>query len=88
MLPLDYGAPPDFEHTQLISTYLLDVLFDVSAVEQIVKHAKYLVNDQKSDGFTALHIACINDHREAADVLISKVYSLRNCHTVKFNPSS
>lgn len=39
----------------------------------IIEKNKSVVNEQMSEGFTALHIAAANDHVEIASALIRKV---------------
>lgn len=43
------------------------------AVRKILARARQLVDAKKEDGFTALHLAAFNDHREVAQVLIREV---------------
>lgn len=43
------------------------------AVRKILARARQLVDAKKEDGFTALHLAALNDHREVAQVLIREV---------------
>jgi ankyrin repeat protein len=42
-----------------------------------------LVNKTKKDGSTALHVAAINDHREVAETLITKVSKYFLCPGLK-----
>ena len=44
-----------------------------SAVEIIFAKTGNSLNVVKDDGFTTLHIAAINDHREIAKILLTKV---------------
>lgn len=44
-----------------------------SAVERLIEKEPSLVHAKKSDGYTALHIAVINDHQDSANILILKV---------------
>ena len=44
------------------------------AVRRILARARQLVDAKKEDGFTALHLAALNDHREVAQVLIREVW--------------
>lgn len=46
---------------------------ETSAVERILEKSPGIAHVTKSDGFTALHIAAINDHKEIASILILKV---------------
>lgn len=43
------------------------------AVRKILARARQLVDAKKEDGFTALHLAALNNHREVAQVLIREV---------------
>ena len=43
------------------------------AVERIIVKTGDALNVAKSDGFTTLHIAAINDHREIAKLLLKQV---------------
>lgn len=43
------------------------------AVERLLAKAGDVLNVAKSDGFTTLHIAAINDHREIAKMLLKQV---------------
>lgn len=47
-----------------------------SAVERLIEKEPSLVHAKKSDGYTALHIAVINDHQDSANILILKVRQL------------
>lgn len=44
----------------------------------IIEKNKSVVDEQMSEGFTALHIAAANDHVEIASTLIRKVNHLFN----------
>ena len=44
-----------------------------SAVEKVFAKTGNSLNVVKNDGFTTLHIAAINDHREIAKILLTKV---------------
>lgn len=44
-----------------------------SAVRRILARAWQLVDAKKEDGFTALHLAALNNHREVAQILIREV---------------
>lgn len=55
---------------------LLNRLFCIlpyRAVERIIVKTGDALNVAKSDGFTTLHIAAINDHREIAKLLLKQV---------------
>lgn len=43
------------------------------AVRRILARARQLVDTKKDDGFTALHLAALNNHREVAEILIKEV---------------
>lgn len=43
------------------------------AVRKILARARQLVDAKKEDGFTALHLAALNNHREVAQILIREV---------------
>jgi len=43
------------------------------AVEKLLAKAEDVLNVRKSDRFTTLHIAAINDHREIAKILLEQV---------------
>ena len=45
-------------------------------MEKLLAKAGDVLNVAKSDGFTTLHIAAINDHREIAKILLKQVNSL------------
>ena len=49
------------------------MLFIHSAVERVFAKTGNSLNVVKNDGFTTLHIAAINDHREIAKILLKKV---------------
>ena len=53
------------------------VSFICSAVERIFAKTGNSLNVVKDDGFTTLHIAAINDHREIAKILLKKVILLK-----------
>lgn len=55
------------------------------ATEKILARARQLVDVKKEDGFSALHLAALNNHRDVAEVLIKEV-SLT--FTVVTNPHS
>ena len=44
-----------------------------SAVEKLLERAGDVLDVPKSDGFSSLHIAAINDHRNEAKLLLRKV---------------
>ena len=49
------------------------------AVERIFAKTGNTLNVVKDDGFTTLHIAAVNDHREIAKILLTKViYKKKN----------
>lgn len=50
------------------------------AVEKLLAKAGDILNVAKSDGFTTLHIAAINDHREIAKILLKQVNFLIVTH--------
>lgn len=57
-----------------MSKFLINVLY--SAVEHLIEMEPSLVNAKKSDGYTALHIAAMNDHQASAYIIILKVGQL------------
>ena len=57
------------------------VSFICSAVERIFAKTGNSLNVVKDDGFTTLHIAAINDHREIAKILLKKVILLNKSFT-------
>lgn len=59
-------------HWFLILQQLLELVL-YSAVERLIEKEPSLVNAKKSDGYTALHIAAVNDHQDSANILILKV---------------
>ena len=55
------------------------VLFCVfSIVEKLLDRGREILDVPKSDGFTALHVAAINDHCDAARLLIRQVMTCSN----------
>lgn len=42
-----------------------------SAAEKLVLRSRQFVGMQKEDGFTALHLAALNGHRQVAETLIT-----------------
>lgn len=46
------------------------------ATEKILARARQLVDVKKEDGFSALHLAALNNHKDVAEILIKEV-SLR-----------
>lgn len=49
------------------------------AIKKILARARQLVDAKKDDGFTALHLAALNNHKEVAEILIKEVNGRRNC---------
>lgn len=49
-------------------------------MEKLLAKAGDILNVAKSDGFTTLHIAAINDHREIAKILLKQVNFLIVTH--------
>lgn len=43
------------------------------AIKNILARARQLVDSKKEDGFTALHLAALNNHKEVAEILIKEV---------------
>lgn len=43
------------------------------ATEKILARARQLVDVKKEDGFSALHLAALNNHRDVAEILIKEV---------------
>ena len=56
------------------------VSFIHRAVERIFAKTGNSLNVVKDDGFTTLHIAAINDHREIAKILLTKVIYKKKIH--------
>lgn len=46
---------------------------DGRATEKILARARQLVDVKKEDGFSALHLAALNNHRDVAEILIKEV---------------
>ena len=59
----------------LINHSLLFCVLLNRAVKKLLEKAGDILNVAKSDGFTTLHIAAINDHREIAKILLKQVNS-------------
>ncbi len=53
-----------------------------SAAKRILQKSRALANAKKADGFTALHIAAVNDHYEVIKVLIDDVSESLHCKSV------
>ena len=65
---------PDPEHSVECLGKSLDIpSCPHRAVRKILARARQLVDAKKEDGFTALHLAALNNHREVAQVLIREV---------------
>lgn len=47
-----------------------------SATERILARARQLVDVKKDDGFSALHLAALNNHWEVAQTLLKEVSPL------------
>lgn len=45
------------------------------AVRRILARARQLVDAKKEDGFTALHLAALNNHWDVAQILIREVWT-------------
>lgn len=43
------------------------------AVSKILHRARQLVDSKKEDGFTALHLATLNNHQEVVEILVKEV---------------
>lgn len=43
------------------------------ATEKILARARQLVDVKKEDGFSALHLAALNNHRDVAEILVKEV---------------
>lgn len=43
------------------------------ATEKILARARQLVDVKKEDGFSALHLASLNNHRDVAEILVKEV---------------
>lgn len=55
----------------LIASYV--VCSGGRATEKILARARQLVDVKKDDGFSALHLAALNNHRDVAEILIKEV---------------
>lgn len=57
------------------------------ATEKILARARQLVDVKKEDGFSALHLAALNNHRDVAEILIKEViWRLEQSAVVKMLP--
>lgn len=65
VLPGHCGHSPDPRHISPLPR----------AVRRILARARQLVDAKKEDGFTALHLAALNNHREVAQILIREVWT-------------
>lgn len=54
------------------------------ATEKILARARQLVDVKKEDGFSALHLAALNNHRDVAEILVKEVSwrQNQNCNAV------
>lgn len=54
--------------------------FHFSAIRALLasKPSLWTVNEKKEDGYTALHLASLNNHVEVAELLIQQVILLRD----------
>lgn len=43
------------------------------ATEKILARARQLADVKKEDGFSALHLASLNNHRDVAEILVKEV---------------
>lgn len=43
------------------------------ATEMILARARQLADVKKEDGFSALHLAALNNHRDVAEILLKEV---------------
>ena len=59
-------------------------LYWCSATKRILAKCPGLVNNKKADGFTALHVAAVNDHYEVIKVLIDvvRLYTREFAHSI------
>lgn len=44
----------------------------------------WIVDEKKDDGYTALHLAALNNHVEVAELLVHQVIALPYCHRYKW----
>lgn len=49
-----------------------------SATEMILARARQLADVKKEDGFSALHLAALNNHYDVAEILIKEVSFSKN----------
>nr|XP_008539262.1 PREDICTED: E3 ubiquitin-protein ligase MIB2 [Equus przewalskii] len=74
-LPVSAGSPgpiPGVKETVVVTFPSSDHCSTTGriAVRRILARARQLVDAKKEDGFTALHLAALNNHREVAQILI------------------
>lgn len=58
----------------MVIKYSIDYIF-FSAIELIlskIQNRQWLVDEKKDDGFTALHLAALNDHCYVAELLLTR----------------
>lgn len=55
--------------------------FPGRATEKILARARQLVDVKKEDGFSALHLAALNNHRDVAEILIKEVSGRSKANT-------
>ncbi len=46
----------------------------------ILARARQLADVKKEDGFSALHLAALNNHRDVAEILLKEVRDMREIH--------
>ena len=59
-----------------VLSLIISVWFLFSAMRGIldkITNRLWLVNEQKDDGYTALHLSSLNNHVEVAEILIEQV---------------
>ena len=59
----------------VLQCFSSDLVFIFSAIRALLatKPHPWVVNEKKDDGYTALHIASLNNHIEVAELLIQQV---------------
>lgn len=74
------GTLLNLDQTDCPALCLTESVVDCSghrATEKILARARQLVDVKKEDGFSALHLAALNNHRDVAEILIKEVSARR-----------